>query len=112
MLWRIVYEYSEKDKPVEDFIKSLDGGSISKVTQTIDLLQIHGNLLRMPHSKKLTRDIFELRISGIENIRLLYAFGHDRTIYLLHGFKKKTQKTPPRDIKLAKRRLKKYLTNI
>ncbi len=110
MGWKIVYEFSNKEKPVEDFIKSLDMKSISRVARTIDLLKDQGNLLRMPHSKKITKNIFELRIKGIESIRMLYAFGAKEVIYLLHGFKKKTQKIPLREIKLAENRIKRYLT--
>lgn len=109
MAWKVIYEYGN-DKSIEDFIRSLSKQSIAKITQTIGLLENNGNLLRMPHSKKLAKNIFELRIRGIENIRILYAFGHGKTIYLLHGFKKKTQKTPTREIRLAEERLKKYLT--
>jgi phage-related protein len=110
MAWQIIYECFGSGKPVEDFIKSLSTKSIGRVIQTIDLLEAHGNLLRMPHSKKLTKNIFELRIKNVENVRILYAFKPNKTICLLHGFKKKTQKTPIREIKLAEERLKKHLT--
>ena len=111
MGWKIIYEFGP-EKPVEDFIKSLSTDSVSKVSRLITLLQNHGNLLRMPYSKKLTNNIFELRIKGSKTIRILYAFGPEKTIYLLHGFKKKTQKTPVREIRLAEKRLRRYLTNI
>jgi len=62
----------------------------------------------MPHAKKLTGKIYELRIRGKEEVRIIYAFVKNR-IYLLHAFKKKTQKTPIREIKIALRRLS-YLT--
>lgn len=106
MPWNIVYRYLKEEKPVEEFIKSLSRITISKVTRMINLLENNGNLLRMPYSKKLTKEIFELRIRGIEEVRILYSFGRGQTIYLLHGFKKKTQKTPIKEIRLAEARLK------
>lgn len=111
MTWNIIYKYGS-EKPIEDFIKALNTNSISKVSRSITLLQNQGNLLRMPYSKKLTKNIFELRTKGIETIRILYAFGPEKTIFLLNIFKKKTQKTPTREIKLAENRLKRYLTQL
>jgi len=73
----------------------------------IDLLETHGNLLRMPYSRKVTKKIFELSIRGTEEVRILYTFGKKGKIYLLHGFKKKKEKTPKSEIILAQARLDK-----
>ena len=62
-------------------------------------------LLGMPYSKKLTKEINELRIRGREEIRILYTFSKSN-IYLLHAFKKKTQKTSKKEIKTAEARKK------
>jgi len=106
MVWQILlYESTRKERPVEKFIESLEKGVSVKVARVLDLLEVYGNLLRMPYSKKLTDKIYELRIRGTEEIRILYSFGKKGKIYLLHGFKKKTQKTPKRETKLAKERL-------
>lgn len=111
MSWKIIYEFGP-EKPVKDFVKSLNKKSISRITRALSILQEYGNFIRMPYSKKLTKDVYELRIKGVESIRILYAFGPAEKIYLLHGFKKKTQKVPPKEIKLAETRLKRYLTSI
>lgn len=58
----------------------------------------------MPHCKKLTSDIFELRIRGKEEVRILYST-RKGDIYLLHAFKKKSQKTPAKEIKIAEQRM-------
>lgn len=104
IIWKvIVFESDRGEKFVEEFLKSLNKSTISKVSNNIQLLQESGSLLGMPHSKKLTKDIYELRIRGREEIRIFYAF-LGREIYLLHGFKKKTQKTPQKEIDIAIRR--------
>ena len=54
----------------------------------------------MPHSKKITGDLFELRIRGRQEIRILYTFYRSQII-LLHGFIKKTPKIPPKELKIA-----------
>lgn len=106
MIWEIiVFETSNKDKPVEKFIKSLQAVTISKIAHGINLLERWGNQLGMPRSKKLDRDLYELRIRGSEEIRILYMFKGKR-IYLLHAFKKKSQKTPKKELELALFRVK------
>jgi len=59
----------------------------------------------MPHSKQLTKGLYELRIRGKEEIRILYCF-KEKDVYLLHGFKKQTQKTPSKEIAIALKRIR------
>lgn len=104
MAWKIYFFQTKRgEKVVKKFVKSLEGKAIGKIAQILDLLKIHGPFLGMPYSKKLTKDINELRIRGKEEVRILYAFSKNN-IYLLHAFKKKTQKTPKKEIKIAKKR--------
>ena len=101
----ILYETSRAEKPVESFILSQNSSTKAKIARQIDLLEAHGHLLGMPHSKKLTTDLYELRIRGQNEVRILYAFANNN-IYLLHAFKKQTQKTPNRELKIATNRFK------
>ena len=105
MNWKIYFfETTRGEKPVKEFIKTLSDSTISKVAKSIDLLEKYGTFLCMPHCKKITRDIYELRIRGKEEVRVLY-FIQKGNIYLLHVFKKKTQKTPSKEIKIAEYRM-------
>jgi hypothetical protein len=85
------------DPEVEKFIYSLEKPTIAKTLRTIDLLERFGFNLGMPHSKKITGNIFELRARGQQEVRIFYCFHKDQ-IHLLSGFVKKSQKTPPREI--------------
>jgi phage-related protein len=98
------------DVKIDSFIKSLKKPTGTKVARHIDLLVRFGNQLRMPYSKSLGDDLFELRIRGQQEIRILYAFKNGIAI-LLHCFIKKTQKTPKREIEIALAKLN-ILTNI
>jgi phage-related protein len=61
----------------------------------------------MPLCRSLGSGLWELRSSlPSERISRLIFFIEDREIYVVHGFVKKTRKTPPVDLKLALRRLK------
>lgn len=70
----------------------------------VDFLEKYGPFLGGKFTKKLRKDLFELRITGKEQIRILYT-AKASNIILLHVFKKKTQKTPPNEIKTALLRL-------
>ena len=91
------------DDKIEEFISSLESLTIAKVLRSLDLLELFGNKLGMPHSKPLKAGLFELRIRGVQEIRIIYTF-HDGVIFLLNGFVKKTQKTPEKELKIAQRK--------
>lgn len=104
MAWEvIIYESERGEKLVEEFISSLEASTIAKVSHLIDLLEIHGPFLGTPHAKKLTPNLYELRIRGRQEVRIMYAF-INRKIYLLSAFKKQTQKTPVKEIRNALKR--------
>jgi len=106
MVWNIdLFESPRKEKPVGVFIKSLEKNTRAKVAYSVNLLREYGPNLAMPYSKFIGSKLYELRIRGREDVRIFYSF-LDNKIYLLHGFKKKTQKTPQKEIRLTLERLK------
>lgn len=108
--WKIVlYRSPGGDYPVQEFINRLEIKAQSKVRDTIKLLQEFGIRLSLPHVKKLTgTSLWELRILGSDSIRVLYIAATGKTFVLLHGFKKKKDKTPLKEIKVAQDRLAEY----
>ena len=98
------------DNRLEKFIWSLEKPTIAKVLRVIDLLELFGNRLNMPHSKKVVGRLFELRIRGTQEVRILYVFSGGEAV-LLHGFIKKSRQAPKRDIDIALGKLK-HLTSI
>ena len=89
------YEDADGDKPVEEFLLSLDVKMRAKLLGILEILQEKGNLLREPYSKHLEDGIFEIRGKvGTDISRVLYFFFYDRKIILTNGFIKKSQKTP------------------
>lgn len=66
-----------------------------------------GLVSAIPHIKKLSGSpLWEIRILGKDSARILYAHKMRDGIVLLHAFKKKTKKTPPKEIDIALQRLK------
>ena len=72
----------------------------------IELLQQNETRLNENITKHLEDGIWELRPG---NNRVFYFFFQDNTFVLLHQFRKKTQKTPKREIEKAKRERDDYL---
>jgi len=92
------------DDSLEKFIKGLQAETIAKVLRTLDLLEKFGQKLGPPHTKKISSRLFELRISGKQEVRIFYCF-YKSKIFLLHGFVKKSRKIPKKEIKIALRKL-------
>lgn len=92
------------DEDTEIFVTKLEKTTIAKVLRTIDLLERFGHQLGMPHSKNIDSSLFELRMRGQQEIRLIYTF-HNNQAVILHGFVKKSQKIPQKEIAVAQRKL-------
>lgn len=86
-------------------LKKQQSQAQSKIIHNVRLLKQYGNMLGLPHSKALGEGLYELRIRGKEEIRIIYCFHQNRTIYLLHAFKKQTQKLPLKEFELASKRM-------
>ena len=72
-----------------------------------DILADKGRL-EYPDTKKVGKNLFEIRIKSEGEYRGLYAYVGKQFIVILHAFRKKTQKTPIRSLKVAERRLREY----
>jgi phage-related protein len=80
---------------------------LADYARLVELLAEHGPNLRLPHSRALGEGLFELRPRGRSGIaRALYCYLMGKRIVLVHSFIKKTQETPDKDLKLARKRFK------
>ena len=105
------FETDSGSHPAEEFLDSLDDKAAAKMYGLLGLLEEYGNALRMPYSRHLDSGIFELRARIGTNVsRVLYFFFAGGKIVLTNGFVKKTEKTPPTEIALAKRYRAIYLS--
>ena len=105
------YDKADGTEPAKDFILSLDTKMQAKVLRTVSLLREASPSLREPYSKSLSDGIFEIRTKfGSDITRVLYFFVIGKKIILTNGFIKKTQKTPPAEIELAKQYRADYLS--
>lgn len=109
MSWKVLFYQSVRgDYPVKEFIQKQDEATYAKILHSVLLLKSNGPFLKPPYSKKLKANLYELRISGKNALRIFYTL-HNKVYYLLHAFKKKSQKTPAKEIKTAIDRMKELI---
>jgi phage-related protein len=92
--------------PVLDWLRGLDKADRNAIG--VDLLRVQfGWPIGRPLVGSLGDGLWEVRstLRSQRIARLILCF-HDETMVVLHGFIKKTQKTPAGDLALAKRRMK------
>jgi phage-related protein len=100
----LVYYYlsATEDNPIKDFLDSLEVSQQVKLLRIIKYIQEFGLSAVLPHIKKLQGvPLWEIRTLGKDNLRILYVVPYKNTVLLLHGFSKKAQKTPAREIRIA-----------
>ncbi|MDP2157131.1 MAG: type II toxin-antitoxin system RelE/ParE family toxin [Nitrospirota bacterium] len=92
---------------VRNEIESWPDGILADYARLVELLMEFGPDLRMPHSRVMGDGLFELRPRGREGIgRALYCYADGHRIVILHAFVKKTQETPEKELRLARKRKK------
>ncbi len=107
------YITREGKSPVREFIDALSAESQAQYIFITDLLEEYGILVREPYVKavKGQKKLFEIRIKDKANVhRIFYFTFASRKLVLLHGFTKKEEKTPAREIETAAARMEDYLS--
>jgi phage-related protein len=105
----VYYTSTSGENPVKRFLESLQKLQKAKIFRIFQNVEAYGLSTALPHIKKLSgTPLWEIRILGQDNIRILYVTVHQNSILLLHGFVKKTQKTPNKEINTALKRLREY----
>ena len=91
-------------EPVREWLKGLDQDARRNIGVSIKTLQL-GWPVGMPLARKLSDNLWELRSRLSAGIARTFFTLHARKLVLLHGFIKKSQQTPARELAVAKRRL-------
>jgi len=88
--------------PAREFVDSLDDKAAARIDAFIERLRVYGNQMEAKFVKKLTKDIFELRVKQFDRIfRILFFYQPGMLVVITSGFQKKTQETPPAEITRA-----------
>ena len=105
--WVVVFFVDGKgSSPIREFLQSLDLKTQARFMWSIEQLRVRNVRAQEPLVRHLEGKLWELREESSTNIyRLLYFFFSGRRIVFVHGFQKKTQKTPRHEIEIALQRL-------
>jgi phage-related protein len=96
--------------PAREFLDALDDKATARIDAFIDRLRVYGNRMQGKFVKKLTDDIFELRVKQFDRIfRVLFFYQPGMLIVITSGFQKKTEQTPPGEITRAEQLKKLWL---
>src|SRR4030043_286526 len=103
MGWTITY-YSQS---LQEEILAMPAGFLGRYLRYSDRMEVYGPDLGMPHTRAMGEGLFELRLKAAEGIaRVFYCTMVGRKIVILHHFIKKTDKTPSKELEIARRRMK------
>ena len=90
--------------PAREFVDSLDDRAAARIDAFIERLRAYGNRMQGKFVKKLSADIFELRVKEFDRIfRVLFFYQPGRLIVITSGFQKKTQQAPSGEIAKAEK---------
>lgn len=102
-MWTVLYFNDRVRREIEEW----PVGVYADFLRLVELLEVAGVDLRMPHSRTMKGGLHELRCKGPEGIgRAFYCTQVGRQLIILHSFIKKSQATPEKELRLARKRLK------
>ena len=103
MKWQINY-YSED---VQKILENWPVGIRAYYARLTERIKLYGPNLGMPFTRAIGDGLFEIRAKGKEGIgRAFFCTVVGNKIIILHAFIKKSQKTPQKEVKIARQRLK------
>jgi phage-related protein len=93
---------------VESEISALPADMRARLTRLANLVEQQGfEALPRDAVKHLENKLWELRITGRDGIsRAIYVTASGKRVVIVRAFIKKTQKTPPKELEIARQRAK------
>ena len=99
----VFYRTGSGNEPVREWLRGLSKADKRAIGSDIKTVQ-YGWPIGMPVVRKLDTGLWEIRSRLDQRISRILFTVHSDTMVLLHGFIKKSQKTPKEDLQLAKDR--------
>ena len=107
MTWTVV----SLDKRVDDELDALPPDIQARYVRIAEMISDYGlERVREPYVKHLDGKLWEIRMKGKDGIaRAIYVAASGKRVVVLRAFTKKTQKTPKRELDIARQRLQEVL---
>jgi phage-related protein len=101
MEWEILYFHEDLQREIME----LPAGILARYVRLTERMTAFGPNLGMPHSRAMGKGLFELRLKAREGIgRVFYCTLPFQRIMMLHVFVKKSEKTPRKELEIARTR--------
>ena len=95
MPWAVHSLNTRRGTALEEFLDGLSDDSAAEAEALVEMLEEHGNQLRLPISKPLGNGLFEAR-GPTTGVRLFFVFAPGNRIVVLDGYVKKRTSIPTR----------------
>jgi phage-related protein len=106
------YTITYYNASVQETIGDWPTGISACYVRIVEQMVVSGPNLGLPYTRPFGDGLFEIRARGEEGIgRAFFCASVGQRIVILHGFIKKTQQTPQKELKLARKRLKEVLND-
>ena len=103
MDWKVSF-YNKK---VSEVTLEFPKGILANFLHIVEMIEQYGPSLGMPYTKAFGKGLFEIRAKGKEGIgRSLFCTIKGNEVVILHSFIKKTNKTPKKELDIARKRMK------
>ena len=103
MKWQVTFYNEKVEEETLGFPKSI----LANFVHIVEMIEDFGPALGKPYTAPMGDGLFEIRAKGKEGIgRSLYCTMVGKEIVILNSFIKKSQKTPKKELDLAKKRMK------
>lgn len=108
-MWKIAFYNAKVEKAIDEWPVGLRGRFVNLAVR----IEKEGpQLVGGPHIAAMGKGLFEIRAKAQEGIaRAFFCTITGKVVVILHEFIKKTQKTPQREIEIARRRMKEVKPN-
>lgn len=104
------YAPQGKTSPIKKFLDSCQLSLRTKILRQLKYVEEYGLNPAIPNIKKITStSLWELRILGTDNIRIICVSQPEKEVKVLHIFRKKKQKTPINELNIALKRNREVL---
>lgn len=103
----VFYTSASGRSPVEEFIDTLTFEEQSKIFAALENISLYGREASGIELRQLKGKMWEIKIRTISGgFRFLYIMAELDVVFILHAFKKISQKTPLRHLDIAEKRMK------
>jgi phage-related protein len=102
----LFYKTESKNEPVHEWLKSLSKKDRLRIGADLQTVE-YGFPIGMPTCRYMGKGLYEVRTNLDNRISRILFLVEDGKMILLHGFIKKSEKTPKHDLDLALERKRK-----